>query len=64
MKNHLLTIDQVAAYLQVHPKTIYKFIRKREFPHGMKRWNCRRWHQTEIDEWLNSEEKVAESNPA
>jgi len=64
MENHLLTVDQVAAYLQVHPKTIYKFMREKAFPRGSKRWNCRRWYRSEIDEWLKNDEKVAHSSAA
>ena len=44
----LLNIKQVAELLQIHEKTIYKWIKKGKFPKSVKRWGSSRWDYDEI----------------
>jgi len=63
MDTPLLNVNEVAAYLRVHPKSIYRFIREREFPQGIMKFGSRRWLRSEILEWMGlSEEKVTIGN--
>jgi len=63
MMEALLNVNEVAAYLGVHPKTIYRFKRERGFPVGIMKFGSRRWLRAEVLEWMGlSEEKVSTSN--
>ena len=63
MMEALLNVNEVAAYLRVHPKTIYRFKRERGFPVGIMKFGSRRWLRAEVLEWMGlSEEKVSTSN--
>jgi len=65
METALLNVNDVAAYLGVHPKTIYRFIRERGFPEGTKKWGSRRWQRSEVQAWMGLPvEKVTVGNGA
>ena len=63
METPLLNVNEVAAFLRVHPKTIYRFKRERGFPVGIMKFGSRRWLRAEVLEWMGlSEEKVTNGN--
>jgi len=56
MRNQVLTLAEVAAYLKVHPSTIYRMVRCRQIPAFRvgRDWRFTRKH---IDEWRRSLEQ-------
>jgi excisionase family DNA binding protein len=46
-----MTVKELAAYLRVHPSTIYKLLRHRELP-GFRVASEWRFHLATIDRWL------------
>jgi len=46
-----MTVKELAAYLRVHPSTIYKLLRLRELP-GFRVASEWRFNSTTIDRWL------------
>jgi excisionase family DNA binding protein len=51
----LLTVDQIAAYLQVKPSTIYQWTHEGYIPH-VKLGNLVRFKVSTIDRWLEKRE--------
>ena len=49
---NLLTVDQVAAYLQLAPQTIYNMVSEERLPCYRINGKCVRFKKEEIDEWL------------
>jgi excisionase family DNA binding protein len=47
----VMTVKELAAYLRVHPSTIYKLLRLRELP-GFRVASEWRFHLATIDRWL------------
>jgi excisionase family DNA binding protein len=47
----VMTVKELAAYLRVHPSTIYKLLRLGELP-GFRVASEWRFHSTTIDRWL------------
>jgi excisionase family DNA binding protein len=47
----VVTVKELAAYLRVHPSTIYKLLRLRELP-GFRVASEWRFHLATIDRWL------------
>ncbi len=56
MKNHALTIRQVAEYLQVTERTIYKLAWAGKLP-GFKVGNTWRFKKEDIDEWIEANKR-------
>jgi len=52
----ILTVKEVASYLQVHPSTIYRLLKKHEIP-AFKVGSDWRFKRSSIDRWM--EEKSA-----
>ena len=52
MTSEIMTIDEVAAYVRVSPKTVYDWAQKGEIPCG-KLGNSWRFHRDEIQRWVN-----------
>lgn len=49
--NRILNLKEVAAYLRIHPSTVYRLLKKKEIPAfkiGHKDW---RFELDKIDEW-------------
>lgn len=63
----LLNIKQVAELLQIHEKTVYKWMKRDRFPKPTKTWGSPRWNYEEVIKCLGdrrqSSNKVANSNP-
>jgi len=51
---HLMTIDEVAAYMQVSRFTVYRLVKARSIP-GTKIGRQWRFHRAEIDRWLKEQ---------
>jgi len=52
MTVQLLTIDEVAAILKFHPKSIYRLIRRDGFPSPVKVGAASRWPESAVNAWL------------
>jgi excisionase family DNA binding protein len=52
---HLLTVAEIAAYLQVKPSTIYQWTHEGYIPH-VKLGNLVRFRVAQIDRWLEKKE--------
>jgi len=50
----LLTLPQLAEYLQLGKSTVYKMVQKGEIP-GIKIANQWRFEKSDIDKWLQSQ---------
>ena len=52
MESRFLTIGELAKKLSVTRATVYSFIKKQNFPLGVKLGYIRRWKESDIDAWL------------
>jgi len=50
--NQLLSGEQIAKMLNVHSKTIYRWMEKGEFPQAVRFGHQYRWRATEVDQWI------------
>lgn len=48
---NIMTIKQVAAYLKISPRTVYKLVKERAIP-SFKIMNMWRFEQAKIDQWI------------
>jgi excisionase family DNA binding protein len=51
----MLTLREVADYLQVHPNTIYRLLKQGKIP-AVKAGRDWRFHSKEIDQWIAAKE--------
>jgi excisionase family DNA binding protein len=51
----ILTLENVAEYLRVHPSTIYRLLRKKQLP-AFKLGRDWRFHRESIDRWRTEAE--------
>jgi excisionase family DNA binding protein len=51
----VMTLDEVASYLRVHPSTIYRLLKKRQLP-AFKVGSDWRFNLESIDRWRNAAE--------
>lgn len=58
----VLTLDQVAEFLKVHPSTIYRLLKKHSIP-AFKVGSDWRFNQDSIEKWIATREAV-EAPPA
>jgi excisionase family DNA binding protein len=54
----VLTLDEVASYLRVHPSTVYRLLRKRSLP-AFKAGSDWRFNLASIDQWRTDAERYA-----
>lgn len=52
MEKELLTVAEAAVYLSVHPKTLYKLVRREEIPFHRIKGVGIRFVKSELDEWI------------
>jgi excisionase family DNA binding protein len=52
MTDALMTVDEVAAYLKMHPTTVYRLVRRRKLPSFRVGKNFR-FLQSDIDQLMN-----------
>lgn len=55
MADKLLTITEAAKYLDIHPMTLYKWVKKRKIP-VFKVGKIWRFRKDKIDAWLERQE--------
>lgn len=58
MDIQLITIGEVASLLRLHPKTVYRFIRRDGFPAPIKLGGASRWDLAAVQNWINSRSKA------
>jgi len=58
MPKTVLTVQQVAEYLSVDPKTVYRMVGRSELP-GFKVGGSWRFRQEDIDRWIEDQKKRA-----
>ena len=51
----VLTLEEVAQYLRVHPSTVYRLVKKKELP-AFKMGSDWRFNVESIDRWLETAE--------
>lgn len=63
MDNKLLTVEDLAEYLQLSTKTIYRMLRRGQLP-CYRVGNQWRFRRETIDTWLEDERKTGEADVA
>ena len=58
MDTQLITVDEVASLLRLHPKSIYRFIQRDGFPRPIKIGAASRWDLAAVQNWINSRSKA------
>ena len=56
-KNDIMTMKELADYLKIAEKTAYRFASDKKIP-GFKVGNAWRFRKSEIDNWINKQEKT------
>jgi excisionase family DNA binding protein len=51
----VLTLEEVAEYLQVHPSTVYRLLKSRKIP-AFKMGSDWRFNQESVDKWIKDRE--------
>ena len=54
----IMTVDEVANYLRVHPSTVYRMLKKKEIP-AFRVWSDWRFTVEDIDRWRNNQTELA-----
>ena len=58
---NIMTIKQVAEYLKVSPRTIYKLVKEGAIP-TFKIMNMWRFEQSQIDQWIHEKSEINNFN--
>lgn len=58
MDIQLATLEEVADLLRLHPKSIYRFIKRDGFPAPIKIGAASRWDLAAVQNWINSRSKA------
>jgi excisionase family DNA binding protein len=53
----IMTVGEVAAYLKIHPMTIYRLVRRKEMP-CFRVGSELRFTKVDIDEWIKERENA------
>lgn len=61
LPNQAMTVKDVAGYLNVNEKTVYRLAQRGELP-GFKVAGAWRFKPSDLDEWINLQKKVAISH--
>jgi excisionase family DNA binding protein len=51
----LLNIQQIAELLQIHEKTVYKWMKQGRFPKPVKSWGSPRWDYEEVLKYMRED---------
>ena len=54
--HEIMTVEEVAAYLKVHPTTVYKLVKRKELP-CFRVGSELRLRKADVDEWIREREK-------
>jgi excisionase family DNA binding protein len=60
-EDHILTLQELSAYLKIAEKTLYGYAQKGKIP-GIKIGSAWRFRRTDIDQWLEEQRKLTESS--
>ena len=63
MSTTAMTVQHVAAYLNVDPKTVYRLVGRGDLP-GFKVGGAWRFRREDIDEWIAKQKEVATKKKA
>ncbi|MEP9410169.1 MAG: helix-turn-helix domain-containing protein [Candidatus Brocadia sp.] len=58
---NIMTIKQVAEYLKISPRTVYKLVKKGAIP-SFKIMNMWRFEQSKIDRWIEEKSEINNIN--
>ena len=58
MSTTAMTVQDVAAYLNVDPKTVYRMVKRGDLP-GFKVGGSWRFRREDIDEWIAKQKEAA-----
>ncbi len=61
MQNQIMTIKQVAKYLKISPRTVYKLVKEGAIP-SFKIMNMWRFEQSKIDQWIQKKSEITNIN--
>jgi excisionase family DNA binding protein len=56
----VMTVPQLAEYLQVHPSTLYRLLKRKQIP-AFKVGSDWRFNREKIDQWRLGQDALAES---
>lgn len=59
MNENAMTVQDVAEYLNVDPKTVYRMVNRGDLP-GFKVGGSWRFHRSDLDEWILQQKAVAQ----
>ena len=59
---NLMSVDQLAEYLQVHRNTVFNLMRRDRMP-AVKLGSVYRFRKSEIDAWIDSKPQVLTPDP-
>lgn len=60
MSTTAMTVQDVAAYLNVDPKTVYRLVQRGELP-GFKVGGSWRFQKVDLDAWITKQKETAAS---
>jgi excisionase family DNA binding protein len=58
--NYLMTLAEVASYLRVHPRTVYRLLKSKELP-GFRVGSDWRFYRDVIDHWRMERDKLGKT---
>jgi excisionase family DNA binding protein len=58
---NIMTIKQVAEYLKISPRTVYKLVKEGAIP-SFKIMNMWRFERSKIDQWIQEKSEINNSN--
>jgi excisionase family DNA binding protein len=62
MDKEILTVEDLAQYLQITSLTVYRWVRVGKIPHIKLGGKAIRFRKVDIDEWLKSKTQPAKEN--
>jgi excisionase family DNA binding protein len=57
-----MRIDEVAAYLKVHPTTVYRLLKRKQLP-AFRVGTDFRFRRADVDEWIREKERARLEKP-
>ena len=54
MGTQLITVGEVASLLRLHPKTVYRLIKREGFPRPLKLGAASRWDLAAVQNWIST----------
>jgi excisionase family DNA binding protein len=60
--SEIMRIDEVAAYLKVHPTTVYRLLKRKQLP-AFRVGTDFRFRRADVDEWIREKERARLEKP-